>query len=466
MTDEQRCDSLGCLGSPWSVTPRLDALACRSVSYTAAYTPSPVCVPARVAQLTGYRPSTCGVYTIHDPLPPGRARFLPREFAEAGYQTASFGKQHYNSSHCKAFEHESFRVVGDRVKPTGYVDPSDEIDAGVVQYPGEDEASRWVLAGRLPGTLDDMPEARVVDEARAWIAARDPDRPFFTRVSFNGPHTPVVAPAPFDTLIDPDTVDLPIDREPASRPALPPALHRALVMRSGTNRLSDAQVLRARQVYFGLVAAIDALIGRILDTLDEFGLRDDTIVAFCSDHGTHLGDHGFFQKQSFFEPSVGVPLMIAVPGREGRRIETPVSTGSLLPTLLALAGLNVPEDVEYPILASALGTNADEPDRPIVSEVGYGPRGGRPDDRYAMIRRDRFKLTVFRDRFSPGRLPPRDGLMLFDLGTDPGERIDLAGSPYHESTILSLLDDLDRHDANPRRFAGADVAQPAPAGAA
>lgn len=466
MTDEQRCDSLGCLGSAWARTPRLDALADRSALYTAAYTPSPVCVPARVAQLTGYHPSTCGVYTIHDPLPRQRARFLTQNFAQAGYQTASFGKQHYNSEHRKAFDHESFRVVGDRVKPTGYVDPADELGADVVRYPGEDEASRWVLAGRLPGTIDDMPEAQVVNDACAWLTGRDPDQPFFLRLSFNGPHTPVVAPRPFDTIIDPDAIDLPIDRHPGVEPTLPNALRQALVARSGTHRLTDAQVRRARQAYYGLVAALDELIGRVLDTLNDSGLADSTIVAFCSDHGTHLGDHGFFQKQSFFEPSVKVPFMIAVPGRDGVRVETPVSTGSLLPTLLARVGLPVPEDVEYPTLASAVGIGDDEPNRPIVSEIGYGKRGGRPGDRYAMVRHDRFKLTVFRDRSDPDRLPPRDGLMLFDLQDDPDERTNLADSPDHDATILSLLDDLAQHDADPRRFALADARRTAPAGAA
>ncbi|MEM1213152.1 MAG: sulfatase-like hydrolase/transferase [Planctomycetota bacterium] len=457
MTDEQRCDSMGCYGSAWAKTRRLDGLARRSVTFDSAYTPSPVCVPARVAMLTGYRPSTCGVYTIHDPLPAERARFLTQNFTDAGYQTASFGKQHYNSAGLKAFDHESFRIVGDRVKPLGYVDPADEAGADMVQYPGEDASSRWVLAGRLPGTLDDMPEARVVEDARAWLGSRDPQRPFFLRVSFNGPHTPVVAPAPYDTQTDPDAIDLPIDRYPGAEPTLPPTLHRALVHRSGTHRLSDAQVRRARQVYYGLVSALDALVGRMLDTIAELGLERDTVVAFCSDHGAHLGDHGFFQKQSFFEASARVPLILYDPRAEsfcGSRVTRPVSTGSLLPTLLTLCGLAVPEDVDYPVLPGTSVGSSETPGCPVVSEIAYGERGGRGHDRYVMLRDGRWKLTVFKDRYDPDRLPAYDGLMLFDLLNDPHERRDLAPridqDPAVRDTVKGLLDELariDGHDA-------------------
>ncbi|MEM6458832.1 MAG: sulfatase-like hydrolase/transferase [Planctomycetota bacterium] len=455
MTDEQRWDSLGFSGTTWSAaaTPRWDALSDSSVVYTNAYTPSPVCVPARVALLTGYRPSTAGVLSIHDPLAPSHARFLTHAFAAVGYQTASFGKQHYNHSAARAFDVEGSRAVGDRVTPMGYVRSEDEIDAGVVNYPGEDESSRWVLAGRYPGSLDETPEAEVTADALRWLENRAPDRPFFLRISFNAPHTPVVAPAPFDEQVDPAAIDLPIDREPGARPELPAALDAALTRRSGVHRLTDAQVGRARQCYYGAVAALDRLVGRILEALDRNGLRDNTWIAFCSDHGTHLGDHGFFQKQSFFEASARVPFTIAGPGVSPRRIDTPVSTGSLLPTLMRIAGLEVPDDCEYTPLAGVFDPDADEPDEPVVSEVRYGDRCDRPHDRYVMVRRGPWKLTVFRDREEPGRLDRDDGLMLFNLDQDPIERHDLAPRVGTDNSLRktteSLLHDLDRYDRRP-----------------
>lgn len=447
LTDEQRVDSLGYAPSPWARTPHWDRLAAAACCYDCAYTPSPVCVPARVAMMTGYRPSTAGVYTIHDPLGPEHARFLTHRFAAAGYQTASFGKQHVNCDSDRAFETEHFCVVGDRVKPMGYVEPIDAEAMGVVQYPG-DEGSRWLLAGRYPGLLDDLPEADLTRRAIDWLDRRDAGRPFFLRVSFNGPHTPVVAPAPWDTDIDPDTIDLPIDRDPDRCVALPPALHEALIERSGIHRLTDEQVRRIRRCYFGLVGALDQLVGRLLDHLDTAGLMGNTIIAFCSDHGTHLGDHGFVQKQSFFEPSARVPLLIRYPDPQPRRLPQPVSTGSLLPTLMRYCALDVPDDVEYPTLPA----DALEPTAPVIGEIGYGQRGGRPGDRYVMLRHGRWKLCVFRDRHQPERLSQDDGLMLFDLDADPHERINLASDAAHRDTLKGLCDELERCDRDSRGY--------------
>ena len=157
LTDEQRTDSLGCYGSPWACTPSLDRLAGQGVRFGAAYTPSPVCVSARAAMLTGWRCSRLGVLNNHHSLAPERARFLTEGFVRAGYAVASFGKHHYNCRQAKAFPLEGGMVLDDRAGYTQYSVPMDDAEAGAVYYPTE--FRHWILAGRFPGTTAETAEA-------------------------------------------------------------------------------------------------------------------------------------------------------------------------------------------------------------------------------------------------------------------------------------------------------------------
>ena len=215
MTDEQRADSMGYEGTPWARTPNLDRVARAGTRFSAAYTPSPVCVPARACMLTGRAGSSIGVLSNHHWLNLDDPRFLTWQLAAAGYQVASFGKQHYNCF-WRAFDTEAPLAPDERVHYYHYQVAVDAREAGVVRYDGG--RWPWLFAGRYPGTVDDTPEAQAVRGALDWLRAapgkggdRDRSRPFFLRVSFRAPHTPVVTPAPFDTMIDPEAIDLPLD---------------------------------------------------------------------------------------------------------------------------------------------------------------------------------------------------------------------------------------------------------------
>ena len=447
MTDEQRTDSLREGGAPWAHTPHLDRLAQTGVRFTAAYTPSPVCISARASLLTGRACSTIGVLNNHHALSSDRARFLTSLFARAGYRVAGFGKHHY-SNEAPAFDTQVDRVLGDIVDYTAYRSNIETSDFGVVQYPADavNRAFAWILAGRFPGSMDETPEAHTCADALAWLRCRDSERPFLLRLSFNAPHTPVVAPAPFDRMVDPDRIDLPIDR-PEDLANMPEPVHEYLIHRAGSHRLTLEQVQRTRQCYYGRVAFVDALIGRFLDRACALGALKDTVIAFVSDHGTHLGDHGFYQKQSFFDASARVPWIMAGPGvRSGCVVHAPASTGSLLPSLLDLAGLDVPDDLDYRSLAPRLGGASDNGGHPVFSEIDYGLHGYRPGDRYIMVRRDRWKLVLYRDPLAPDRFSVADGQMLFDLREDPGERVNRAGDPACADVVEDLVGQIDAWD--------------------
>ena len=443
LTDEQRRDSLGCYGAPWARTPHLDALAANGTRFASAYTPSPVCVSARAAMLTGQCCSRLGVLNNHHALPPDKARFLTTEFVRAGYQTACFGKQHYN---CKtpAFETQVFRVLDDRVSYSDYAEELDEEAHGVVRYPNERRP--WLFAGPYPGRMEDTPEAHCFRDALDWLAGRDRSRPFLLRVSLNAPHTPVVAPEPFDTMIDPDDITLPIDDR--DRPGLPAPIRENLCEMAGAHRLTTDEIRRVRQCYYGRAALVDELIGRFLAEAQPRGVMENTITVFTSDHGAHLGDHGFFQKQSFYEASAGVPFIVAGPGiTQGACIESPVSVGGLLPTLLELSGLAVPEPTDFPSLAGPLCRDAQLHAAPVVSEIDFGIWDYRDGDRYLMVRDGDWKLACFHDPTDPKRFPPDDGLMLHNLAEDPGERRNLAGRPDFTDVVDRLQTQINEWDA-------------------
>jgi choline-sulfatase len=443
LTDEQRRDSVAAYGAPWAVSPILDRMAAGGTRFAAAYTPSPVCVSARVAMLTGLACSRTGVLNNHHPLPPARARFLTHAFAAAGYDTASFGKQHYNCRAVRAFDTETQIVLDERVGYANYGVP-EPAGAGTVRYPGE--TRNWLLAGRYPGAFDETPEMRAVAAALAWLDGRDRARPFLLRVSLNAPHTPVVAPAPYDTAIDPGAIDLPIDD--ATMPGLPAPVRDNLCAVAGAHRLSLDQVARSRQAYYGRCAFVDAVVGRLLGALAERRVLDGTLVAFVADHGCHLADHGFYQKQSFFDASAAVPFLLAGPGLPaGRVVEAPVNVASLLPTLAALAGVELPAPLDFPSLAPALRGRAPKRDLgPVFGEIDFGIWDYRPGDRYVMVRQGDWKLSVFRDPANPARFAGDDGLALYNLRDDPGERRNRAADAGCDAVRRRLSDAVDAWD--------------------
>jgi arylsulfatase A-like enzyme len=413
MTDEQRTDSLGCYGSSWARTPTLDRLASEGVRFDTAVTPSPVCAPARSSILTGLYPNELGFW--HNDAPLGRQAVpLTRLFERAGYRTASFGKHHEFADEQPAFQTQVQLVLSEEVDYQGYAEGWNQDDFDVVQYPPGLWA--WILAGRFPADESRTSEAKAVASAKAWLDGHDASEPFLVRLSFNGPHTPVVPPAPFDTMIDPGDIRLP-PREPAV-PDGSPSWLRDLAEFESAGRLSDEEIQRARQAYYGEVAYLDHLIGDLLDWMDARGLLENLLIVFCSDHGNHLGDFGLIQKQTFFDPVVNVPYIFWGPGIVHPRpgVRTPVEVRSLLPTLLDLAGIEHDRNAS---LGPVLRDDAEVDQRPVFSELTLGTFEIRERDRLLMVRDGAWKLTLCLD-------PEPCDFVLVDLESDPAERVNRA----------------------------------------
>jgi arylsulfatase len=432
MTDEQRPDSLGCYGTPWAHTPNLDRLAEQGALFRHAVTPAPVCVPARLSVMTGCYPSRTGVWYNHRHQ--AAQTPLTWAFAEAGYRTASFGKQDYGGPH-QAFQTEERLVLSDAVHYYRYEPPHNASDYNVAQYPPAPYP--WIMGGRYPEDAEHTAEAACVRQSIAWLEAVPSDTPFLLRLSFNAPHTPVVPPSPYDSLIPSDEILLPAEAD-GLRGDAPAWIRDDLARAAAADRLDERLVSRIRQCYYGQVAFVDSLIGRLGDWMQAHGYLENTVVVLTSDHGTHLADYGLVQKQTFYEPVVNVPLLFHHPYRVagGRVYETPVSTLSLLPTLLDLAGLEGPAR-DGSSLAVALGRGDEPPAEPIHSEFTLGSFEMRPQDRLVMVREGTFKLSCCLD-------PQPHDLVLYDLANDPYERRNLWGQDgvvvLGERLLATLVD--------------------------
>ena len=439
MTDEQRADALGCYGSAWARSPHIDRLAQTGVRFAHAYTPSPLCVPARTIMLTGQRPQRHGVWSNAE-LGTALESNLIERFRDAGYATASFGKSHYSCyQQSPFFEVEREHLYSAAVQPEGYCKGYAEADYGAVKYPSP--YTSWILAGRFPEAAEQTSEWQATSDALQWLRQRrrgaDNPRPFLLRVSYNGPHTPVTPVAEFLDLIDPELIDIP-DGELWDRSAWPVWYARYIHEYQRSDRLSRGQIRTIRHHYYAQCAFVDSQVGRLMRYLQESGLAQTTIVAFCSDHGTHLGDYGLVQKQTFFEPVVRVPLIVSVPGlrhttvNAGCTLQTPVSIARLVPTLLSLCGLN--SDCDYAPLSVALQRGSEPPAEAVVSEYTLGSIarwGLECPDRLRMVREGPWKLCYSLDNRAAG--------LLYNLQQDPLEQRNRFDEPECSEVIDALM---------------------------
>ena len=435
MTDEQRADSLGLYGSHWAVSPHLDDLARGAMVFRHAYTPSPVCMPARLSILSGQHPCETGVW-LNEGSPGVMFESLLEPFHEAGYASATFGKQHYGGRD-RAFGTEKSLVISEAVSPYDYAPPHRREDYGAIKH-----TDKWILGGTFPVDIEERRERQAVRAALQWLDELQDDTPFLLRLSFSAPHTPVVPPAPFDTMIPESAIDLPPEADRLIGEA-PKWLTKQLDVR-GSHLLKPEEIGPMRRFYYGETAFVDHAFGLLLEAMRQKGLLENTVIAFLSDHGTHLGDQGLVQKGTFFDASARVPFFVRLPSadpRSGRYVETPVSTISLLPTLLDIAGLPVPERVRELSLADVVRGHGSAPARPVFSEIGseiYAGSGEKEDHRLVMVRDGDYKLMLNAD-------VPTSGGVLVNVAEDPHETRNLYHSAEHRSIRDRLVRVVEEH---------------------
>ena len=411
-TDQHRGDCTGIDGHPILETPHLDQLANEGVYFPRAYSPCPVCVPARMVMMTGQSPYNTGFFT-NSSSALGQTDTLPRILGGLGYQTQLIGKAHFSPQRARlGFDNTIINESGRYREGDDY-----HLWLNKTPYAGLERATS-IGNNDVFSRRSVVPETHHVNtwtanECIEFLDRRDPTCPFFLWMSFSRPHSQYDPPAPYDAWYDPEDVPPPI-RTP-DEDFLPPELREA-TLRYDWDRLSPARIARARQHYFGQITHIDHQIGRFLAVLRWKGLWDNTLVIFTSDHGDMMGDHGLFFKSHFFEGSGRVPLILRAPrGWEGaipaQRYGKPVSLVDVLPTLVSAAGGRVSDRADGVSLLPALGGGDPVEDRIFHGEIGGEKR------RHHCLTDGRYKYMWF-------RLGGCE--YLFDLKEDPNEVNNLA----------------------------------------
>jgi choline-sulfatase len=319
MTDQQRLDTIAALGNHDIYTPNLDRLVDRGVSFTNAYSQCPVCVPARHNYRTGREMPTTGFYANAGPdLRPEQAAsmeercgdFLPRAMSDRGYRTFGIGKFHTGLDDPDLGYDERYSLRHD--PPNDYpsfIEREHPEYAFIEQLHGE-RTEMYYMPQMSPLPAEVTMEGWAADRAVAEIERSD-DQPFFGLVSFFGPHPPLAPPIPFNRIYHPDRMPDPIrgDREIDHMDEQIPWMNYII----WADDVSDARARALRARYYGEITYIDQCVGRILDAVEARDDAENTLICFYSDHGDHLGDHHAWQKESFFEQSANVPMLLSWP---------------------------------------------------------------------------------------------------------------------------------------------------------
>ena len=250
------------------------------------------------------------------------------------------------------------------------------------------------------------------------------DKPFFLAIGFYKPHTPYVAPRKYFEMYPMDKIELPKVTQADLKNIPKPAL--ASTTPWPYFGVTKDQARECKQAYYAAISFVDAQIGKLLNTMDREKLWDNTVVVFWSDHGYHLGEHGLWMKQSLFEESAHVPLIIVMPGAKGngKTCVRTVEFVDLYPTLADLAGLTPPKNLEGTSLKPLLNDPSMKWDRPAFTQV---QRAGFPG--YS-VRTKGWRYTEWDDG--------KKGAQLYDHDADPHELTNLASDPKHAKVVEEM----------------------------
>ena len=440
-SDDHAHWALGTIGHPIVQTPNLDRLAKGGTVFTNAYNQGgwhgAICVPSRAMLHTGrfvWNAKTDMDRGLEPFTPAEREHYnsqqLPRLLHDSGYETYFTGKWHVDARGgvlsvpvAPLFDHLGTVRMGGMppVPESTYNRP---IEGQEDTWSPHDPQFRGFWIG---GTH--WAEVLANDAVTMIEQATNSDKPFFIYLSFNSPHDPRQAPKEYVDMYPQERMDVPpnfLPENPFKDAMGTPADLRDERLAPFPRTEYAVRVHRAE--YYAMITHMDTQIGRIFDALDASGKRENTIIIYTSDNGLAVGAHGLFGKQSMFEHSVKIPLIIAGPGLpEQKQIDTPVYMQDVMPTMLEIAGREIPAHVQFKSLLPLLSG-----ERTQQYEAIYG---AYMPGRQRMVRQGDYKLIVY---------PVARTVLLFNLKDDPHEITNLAGRPEYIQTIRSLLDELKR----------------------
>lgn len=432
MADDYRFE-LSAFRSP-ALTPNLDRLAARGVTFQRAYCQQAVCNPSRSSMLTGLRPDTLGLWcnSIHFRELKPDVVTLPEQFKRHGYETRNVGKIFHNW-HTK--EHGDARSwsAPEFLHYANHGDDKPQMEGNLP--PSAATAPRCERV--------DVPDAayydgRVADEAVRVLQTLS-GKPFFLAVGFWKPHAPFNAPSRYWELYDRALLPKAITEPPINGPEI--ALHPSSeILGAGPNRVTPtpADIAEMRHGYFANIAYMDQQVGKVLAALDQTGLAASTIVVFVSDHGYHIGEHGLWGKTSCYELDARVPLIISMPGNRnvGVASDSFVELVDLYPTLCDLCSVPPPQGLEGLSLRQVLGSPTAQIRQGAFTQhprPNYFDRTekGVPEAMGYAVKTERSRYVEWRE-FSTDKIMARE---LYIHKDDPGELKNVIDDPRHQGEV-------------------------------
>ncbi|MBI3681047.1 MAG: sulfatase-like hydrolase/transferase [Acidobacteria bacterium] len=399
LSDQHRPDGLGLLGNPSARTPNLDELARSGTRFSSAYCTNPVCTPSRASILTGLYTHIHRTYTNATPWP-FEIKTMAHHFSRAGYISGLIGKMHFVDAQTHGFDYridfnDWFQYLGPKTKL--YAEELARANSGCglpqiddlwrdfgdpwLEARQKDSRQGFVHVGR-PSLIPerDHQESFVARETVRFLKRFGRQVPFFMISSFLKPHDPFMPAERFARLFPRDSVKLPETYGKVNLDRVPKEIRERIELDRATPELKDPENARMRiAMYYGSVAQVDDAIGHVLRTLKELDLEQDTVIVYSSDHGEMVGDHGLWNKFVFYEPSVGVPLIVKAPGltQPGSVCQTPVSQTSLLATLLELCGISAPSGVDGGSLVPFLREPQRPSDAPVFAQFALRTKNAK-----------------------------------------------------------------------------------------
>lgn len=419
MSDEHRADVAGYAGNTVIRTPTLDRLARSGCVFTNAYTPSPICIPARQCMMAGQLPKTCGCQGGTD-LEPEYMTFA-RKFTQYGYAATACGKLHHYGQDvmqgwtCRIGSdirttHATERIRDDKSTPERnfadykWLEPKEVNRAGIGRGPhvAMDEYT-------IRGALDYIDDKYI----NAFHDRESLTRPLLLKISLLQPHYPYSAEEEkfkfYLNRVQPYLNEMLFDH---------PFLRQRAV-RQGIDS-SERELRRATAAYYAMIETVDGHFGTVLKALENAGQNlDEWIIVYTSDHGEMLGQHSIWEKQKFFEGSVKVPLIIRWPKKfpAGGSIDNNVNLCDLFATLCELADIPVPSGLDSRSLIPLMEGNIEDWDNETVSQFGRTN---------LMIKRDHLKYQYYGENIPE---------VLFDLQRDPSENTNWIDDPQYSEYV-------------------------------
>ena len=432
ISDDLTTTALGVYGNKIAHTPAIDQLAKEGTVFTHAYTQYPVCGPSRASFMFGYYPNATQTYGyVSGRENVGKDRpSIAELFKKNGYYTARVSKIYHmgvpidietgsDGQDDPASWTDKFNSQGPEWKADGKAELVQNNPDGSIERKGGN------VMTIVKATGDDLThsDGKTAEKASELIQ-KHKDEPFFLAVGFVRPHVPFVAPESYFEPFPHQEIKLPkqVENDWDDIP------ERGINYVTSVNaEMNPVQKQKAIAAYYASVSYMDRQVGKVLKTLKDEGLEDNTIVIFTSDHGFHLDEHEFWMKVSLHEESVLVPLIIKVPGKKPAVANSFTELLDLYPTLADLAGLDYPEGVQGKSLIPIL-ENPETKVRDFAFSVSQGGKS-------FLIRTPDFAFIQYDEDGA-------SGMELYDMKNDPEQFINLAKNPAYSGIVDDLQSKL------------------------